>query len=577
MKLTNDSTRAFRELWKNDPLRAAQWVSNVAAHAHVETPAVTQLREVLGATKFDLGALKKLVEQHPELTQPLGALQASRSATLGWSEQAHLEAPTYTGTVQVKDDQVKLSTPMGELTLATAPGQWHAKWAAEVGAFNGTVVTVRGWPDKTGNALAVESFGPGSGTGYVQGRVTRTPDGAVAIQERPDKLVRITDTTLAAHLEKFMRVAFILPGEAQATPSKGGGLEWKYDGQPEGYYMLTKLNPGDDKLYDADTPFEKTHVQAAAGHFPVDKLGHRVFVFGSIAEEHDGVVTDRVRKFTASWVSEPILPAWQKAAEAKGKELEVEKSPDDAVRALDPRVAVANPTGDFEPPLGPVEQALRLAEAWGVEKKNGALIRHSRSEKKPGTMQHYQVGAKLAEGPVDMEGRKHGKWSEFATDAAGKREVALQGHYEHGVRQGIWVQLKDGKPENAWQFEHGKLKAAGHVDAELRPHGAWTLVGRDGLHDGGEGEYEHGLRVGDWWYYKPGTSDYERAEVYHRNGVLAAEGKTELTQVGAEKYDVRVGEWRLYDEQGTLIRTVHHTVDELLDGGTGETVGGKGP
>ena len=573
--LTDSSTRAFRELWATDPKRAAQWVSNVAAHAHVETPAVKALNAMLqvDAAELDRSGLQKLAESHPELQTPLGSLQAARGNTLGWSDHAHLDAPVFTGTVTVDDDQVKLSTPLGAFTLATPPGQWGSKWAAEVGAFNGTVVTVRGWPDEANGAIAVESFGPGDGGGYLQGRVTRTPDGQIAIQERPGKLVRITDAQLSARLEKFMRVAFILPGEPLATRKDDGTLDWHYDGNPGGYYMLTKLNPGEDSIYDADTPFEKTHVQATWGRFSPDRLGQRVFVYGAIADEHEGVVTDRVRKFTASWVSEPILPAWQKAAEAKGKELEVTKDPDAAVRALDPELQLLSPKGGFEPELDVLAQAMRLAEAWGVSKKNVTLVKQVDKHRR--VQQDYRVGSKLASGPLDADGKKHGRWSEYVKDdATGKDVAALQGRYEHGQREGIWVQLADGRPVNAWQFENGKLKAAGHVDDQLRPHGAWTLVGRDGLHDGGEGEYEHGVRVRDWWYYQPGTSDYERVEVYHPNGRLAAEGSTEVAVVAGEKVDVRVGDWKLYDESGHHVRTLKYTADELIDGGTGEKVGG---
>ncbi len=570
MKVQSPVAQRLDALWKNDPLAAAKWVADLSTQAHAELPGLSKLKELLGlagASGFDARALTQLAQEHPELRNPLGAIQQARAKTLNWEAQAPMEPPAFTGKVSVQDGQVKLETAGGTFDLAVpAQNVWLARWAAEVGAFKGQVVTVRGWPDTAGKAIAVDGFAPGTEREFVQGRVTRTEDGALAIAVRPDKQVRITHPKLQAKLQDYVRVGFILPGEAKEVQTPKG-KQWVYDQNPDGYYMLTKLNPStlDNSVvrYDADTPFEKTQITTTSGEFPDSKLGERIFVFGRIPEagEDLGVKppVERIRKFVASWVSEPIQAAWQKSAEALGKSISVEKGPEQLAVTLDP--TVKHPAGTFAPDAN--------VGADPVGSKSGRVTL------KDGTVERWEHGKKLESGPVDEKGLPHGEWQEFAPRAfhsenkegavASEYDVSVKGTYEHGKRQGVWIQFKDGQAKNAWQYEKGQLVAAGHVDDQGRQHGAWTLVAADGLHDGGEGEFNHGLRSDSWWYFKPGTSEYARAEFYDDKGKISFEGDVRAAKVGDQTYQVRIGEWKFYDEAGKVKETKTYGPSDLID------------
>ena len=574
MKIDSSANARLRQLWADAPADAAKWLSSVVEHAHVSVPGLDKLQALLGRighSDFDPKALRQHAEENPQLMSFTTALQQTRATTMGWNAEEPIEAPAFTGVVEHDDDQVRLRTAHGTFQLATSnDNTWSSRWAAEVGAFTGQVVTVRGWPDSTNSALAVDGFAPGESGDFVQGRVTLTETGQVAIQVRPGKLVEISDPALAKRLKEYVRVGFILPGKAEATPSANGGTTWRYAGNPDGVFMLTKLNPstldGGVVRYDADTPFEKTLITTEHGEFPDHKLGERIFVYGRIpdAGEDLGVKppTERVRRFVAKWVSEPIRAAWQKAAETKGETLTVAKGELGAVvGAFDP--TKKSPPGSFAP----------AGNLTALENIEG--LRHGAVQQPNGLLERWERGRKLEEGPVDSKGRPHGEWTELSfspdgTTAAngergGKYETSVKGRYAHGLREGLWVQYRDGAAHNAWKYEGGALVAAGHVDEQGREHGAWTLVSKDGRHDGGEGEFDHGRRTDSWWYFKPGTAQYERAEFYHPNGSISFEGPVRSQKIGEQTYELRVGEWKFFDPDGKLTETKTYRANETID------------
>jgi hypothetical protein len=223
---------------------------------------------------------------------------------------AEPDPPTFTGTIVRTADHVALQTPNGTFDLATAGTGWADKFAAETVAFEGQTVTIKGWPDVGNSHLVVQEFSPGASADFVNGRV-ETTDAGTGIRVRADKWVKIADPTLAARLAPFGNgsghAGVILPGTVTRT-----GDTWTFNGTPDKYWLLTRLNTpeafGDKMRYPADTPFEK--VQMVGPAFPGIPAADRIFAFGHVpdaAETIDaGPAANLRRRFVVDSVSKPV-------------------------------------------------------------------------------------------------------------------------------------------------------------------------------------------------------------------------------------------------------------------------------
>lgn len=469
------------------------------------------------------------------------------------------DVPVFRGRVVLEDGRARLATPQGTYDLVTnGRAPWNLRWSGELMSFEGQTVTLRAQPSKSGKVLEVRELAPGTSDQFVHGRVLVKGDD-VFINVRPGKQVKVMNGELSALLKDWDKVAFILPGEVTYSEADA---QWLFDGTPDSVYLLTKLNPGEGVYY-ADTPFERVHLTAAenlGGVLPNEKMGQRIFVHGKLLPRPPGGTEPHRRYFEADWIGQGISPAVVAKGESAGPEvLFAEELTREAPAPLQNGERVA-----FEPALPEVPRGT----------KTGSFLR-------PGTppvQERWFEGRKLAEGPVDAQGRPHGAWRELsatpkpggAVNAAGEAPLdyveTLRGTYEHGQRVGQWTQLIDGRPANAWQWEAGHLVANGHLDAQGRPHDAWTLVAKDGFRDGGEGLYSHGAKVSRWNWYAPGTTDYARAELHHPNGQLAAKGaeRGELGDDGVVS-TFRVGPWEFFSPDGRPAGVVEYGPAQRVD------------
>ena len=181
-----------------------------------------------------------------------------------------VDPPAWTGTVVLKGkDHVALKVGRKRYDLATAGQSWPDRFAAETSGWAGKTVTVKGWLDKTKTTLVVEEFSPGDDPDFVQGRVEVLAGckagkaKCTGIRVRGDKWVRIENPTLAEKLSPFGegsgQAAVILAGAVTRT-DRAGKTTWTYEGTPDSYWLLTRLNQPvkvrNAWLYPADTPFE---------------------------------------------------------------------------------------------------------------------------------------------------------------------------------------------------------------------------------------------------------------------------------------------------------------------------------
>lgn len=215
----------------------------------------------------------------------------------------------------------------------------------------------------------------------------------------------------------------------------------------------------------------------------------------------------------------------------------------------------------------------------------------------------YNRGILLGEGVVDERGLKQGEWIEYFESG----EVRAKGEYKDGARYGKWKfffkneqveqtgkYLAGGKPHGMWRwyYEDGSLLREeefrnGREDGEIVEYakdGSVLLKGYyiDGFRDGEwmimsgdykmEGKYLEGYRYGTWRHYY--TEDDQLAfegdfidglpdgkhRYYHPNGRRMLIGNYEA---GSKQ-----GDWRRYNEQGTLLLTIDYDQDrdKRIDG-----------
>ena len=468
------------------------------------------------------------------------------------------DVPVFRGKVVLEEGRARLATADGTYDLVTnGNAPWNLRWSGELMSFENQTVTLRAQPSKTGKVLEVRELAPGTSDQFVHGRVLVKGE-EVVINVRPGKQVKVMNDELSGLLKDWDKVAFILPGEVTYSQPNA---EWQFDGSPDSVYLLTKLNPGEGVYY-ADTPFERVHLTAAenlGGVLPNEKMGMRIFVHGKLVPKPAGGTEPNRRYFEADWLGQGISPAVVAKGETAGPDVLFA----DTVSREAPPPVPKNERVPFEPALPELPRGT----------KSGSFIRPGN----PPVQERWFEGRKLAEGPVDAQGRPHGEWRELSAtpkegsvNAAGEAPFdyveTLRGTYEHGERVGQWTQNIDGRPANAWQWEAGRLVANGHLDAQGRPHDAWTLVAKDGFRDGGEGLYSHGAKVSRWNWYAPGTTDYARAELYHPNGQLAAKG-AQVGELGGDGVvsTFRVGPWEFFSPDGRPLGVVQYDLAQRVD------------
>lgn len=150
--------------------------------------------------------------------------------------------PPLTGVVSLENGQVYLASKAGKFQVVnTADGMndsTHFFSGQDVQAFQGRIVTVRGWPTdgwqtgQEGGTLAVEEWAPGKGADFVAGRV-KIDGERVTIRVREDKSVEVDDATLKAALHDYDALGIVLPGAVDKQ-----GDAWHFKGKPKDYYVL---------------------------------------------------------------------------------------------------------------------------------------------------------------------------------------------------------------------------------------------------------------------------------------------------------------------------------------------------
>ncbi|MFO7658475.1 MAG: hypothetical protein R6W78_15565 [Bacteroidales bacterium] len=206
-------------------------------------------------------------------------------------------------------------------------------------------------------------------------------------------------------------------------------------------------------------------------------------------------------------------------------------------------------------------------------------------------------GVKIAEGRINPDGSKEGKWKYFYSSGIIKSEgvyennreqgkwkffyknksIEQTGDFRNGLLNGIWT----------WYFDDGKVrKEEGYFNGEEEgesieydrngnivskgeyiegeKEGFWKITVNDHIE---EGNYVTGLRDGKWkYYYNDGTLKFEGGYVqgnadgkhryYYENGVLKEEQY--FAQGLKEKH------WKKYDKEGNLLITISYDSDNEI-------------
>ena len=227
-----------------------------------------------------------------------------------------------------------------------------------------------------------------------------------------------------------------------------------------------------------------------------------------------------------------------------------------------------------------------------VERKSGERVIN----------QVYQQGIKVAEGLLDDEGMRQGKWKEYYLTG----ELKAEGEYQENLRVGEWKYYNGygnieqtgkywkGLPneEWIWYYPNKKMHRREHYDkgnlegeyVEWDSAGVIILQGnyegdaksgvwRYQLNDHLEiGEYQDGEKNGVWkWYYRNeeelafegefiGGVPRGKHKMWYQNGKLMEKGEYEG--------GLKTGDWLYYNEQGELRITLTYEagVVTFIDG-----------
>ncbi len=202
---------------------------------------------------------------------------------------------------------------------------------------------------------------------------------------------------------------------------------------------------------------------------------------------------------------------------------------------------------------------------------------------------YSENGKRIAEGIIDEQGRRKGKWTDYYTDGS-KR---ASGNYLNNRRSGSWTfYYRNGKIEQKGRFDKGRYHGAWHwyypngeiwreeqyfngrEDGSFVEYGPNGEVLTSGSYMSGEkdgewsyqvgdhlekGSYIIGLREGVWeYYYRDGSLKYEgnysqgnpdrKHKYYYPNGQLKEEQYYEN--------GIREKTWKKYDEEGNILLTI---------------------
>jgi antitoxin component YwqK of YwqJK toxin-antitoxin module len=204
-------------------------------------------------------------------------------------------------------------------------------------------------------------------------------------------------------------------------------------------------------------------------------------------------------------------------------------------------------------------------------------------------------GNKIAEGIVDEEGRKQGKWNDYYPGG----KMMTEGQYQDNYRTGKWnFYRKNGRIEQTgeynlgrphglwvWYYEEGSVLREeeffnGREDGKLVEYAFDGSIITEGDYVDGEkegpwyyregdhieiGSYITGLRDGKWkYFYGDSTLEFEgyfiqgdpdgKQKLFYQNGNL----KEERFYV----MGIKERNWKKYDESGNLVMTITYKNDE---------------
>jgi len=204
------------------------------------------------------------------------------------------------------------------------------------------------------------------------------------------------------------------------------------------------------------------------------------------------------------------------------------------------------------------------------------------------------LGRKISEGIVDLEGIRKGKWKDFYPEG----ELRAEGIYRSNRKTGKWTfyylngtteqvgAYLRGMPDGLWKwyYENGNIKREenyfnGREDGEMIEYSNdGTIIARGSYINGekeGEwvytvadhkeiGSYQTGLRSGTWkFYFTNGNLKFEgdftqglsngKHKYYYPDGELKEERYYEM--------GIREKNWKKYDKLGNLIMTITYRND----------------
>ncbi|MGN6508485.1 MAG: toxin-antitoxin system YwqK family antitoxin [Chitinophaga sp.] len=140
------------------------------------------------------------------------------------------------------------------------------------------------------------------------------------------------------------------------------------------------------------------------------------------------------------------------------------------------------------------------------------------------------AAAQTAANQTDAKGRKQGPWAEQVAPLRGEPGYTWEGIYNHGRKEGVWKKYSvDGDVMAEETFKFGVLDG---LCKYYYPNGRISAVGNM-------------LSV---------DIDGQKDTVVVVDPVSGQESLTEVTRKG---YSVKHGEWKVYDEDGAMMRETY--------------------
>jgi antitoxin component YwqK of YwqJK toxin-antitoxin module len=187
--------------------------------------------------------------------------------------------------------------------------------------------------------------------------------------------------------------------------------------------------------------------------------------------------------------------------------------------------------------------------------------------------QVYQMGKKVAEGKLDNEGMRQGIWKEYFLSG----ELKAEGEYKDNQRVGEWKYFDNREVHRRESFSRGKLDGEytewdtagtvilqGNYSDGLKV-GIWKYQLNDHLE---EGEYLDGEKNGVWkWYYF--NTDQPAFEGEFNLGIPRGKHRMwypngNLMEKGDYEGGLREGDWIYYNELGEQRLVVTYQAGEMV-------------